>query len=414
MPLFAPAVARPYVFLPDGWDSAWKAARLASGTTPAFITVLGDSCLAGGSSTAWLTKGAIALLQQSLWSRYGRYGVYYPATHSTSFGAALSFTPTGTMPWSFDGNFNWFQNGLTQTAFWVSAGTLVFAAAGNAVFTMPTNAGIDIPTATEIDLIMYDYASGQWQYTVDNALGTGAVTVGPGSTTLSPGGWGSVYRVPLTGLANAAHAVRISASSVQYGANVCGAIVYDPTTNKASGIGVAQMSLSGAQAFDYLVSPNGGPADRILQYQGQYKTNSTTTVATGFGFPAQPHLAIIELGINDCQNGVGLIQFRHSLRRTIQALRRGRNNASILFMISTNPDPESSDMTGGHFLNSKNWGLYTQEIYDVAQTYNCGVLSYQTKWGETPVAQGYITATDAHPTDAGHAAIATDLIALIA
>lgn len=309
-----------------------------------------------------------------------------------------------------------------HVAFWTAAGSGTFANAGSIAFVTPY-------ACTAADLVMWDTlglpTGGTWKYNVDNAAGGGLVTVGPGSTTVPPNGWVSAYRVPITGMSNAVHTIRMGASSVQGGLACTGVAIYDPTNNKTRGIGAVHYAANGYRMLDYVVSTGNDPVDRVNQWQGTYKSNSTTTVATGFGFPVLAHLAVVMLGINDCALTTsavsgGTVQFRHALRRFIQALRRGTDTTasgggpcSVLLVVNPNPDASNSDMTSGWFGQSHNWGLYVEEIYKVAQAYNCGVVNIHARWSELGVTKGFVSTTDPHPTFAGHADIAGVLSSVI-
>ena len=55
-----------------------------------------------------------------------------------------------------------------------------------------------------------------------------------------------------------------------------------------------------------------------------------------------------------------------------------------------------------------------QLIYQLATAYNCAVLNTHAKWGEYPNTAGFLTnAGNVHPTDAGHADIAADLLKVL-
>ena len=66
-------------------------------------------------------------------------------------------------------------------------------------------------------------------------------------------------------------------------------------------------------------------------------------------------------------------------------------------------------MTSGLFGNPHSWHLYLAAMKDVAATYGCAFVDIHAKWGETGVAQGFQTASQPHPNDAGHADIAAVL-----
>lgn len=396
-----PAPSTRWLSLPSGWDAAWKAAKAASATTPAQVLMVGDSDAQGFSSTDHMNKGFPYLLRNQLTAKYGRYADYWSVAHSARYQSAQgSPAPTGTMPWTLDTTFglNSAQfNGLYTLFQDNTTYPIAFNAAGSASFVTPY-------ACTAFDIHYYDWTTtGTWQYNIDNAASGGL-------TTVTNGAWGSTRRIAVTGQTNAAHTVRFGASSVQYALGLEGITTYVP--GAAGGISFANISGSSMRALDWAASANGMPDDRIRQLQGRSKTAAATTQDTGYGFPTQPHLAIIELGINDCQQSVGLTQYRAALRRMVDAFRRGRDNCSVLFLIAANPSIATSDVTA-EFTHASSWDLYVDQVYGVADQYGCAVLNVHADWMSTPVAQGYTTASDQHPTDAGHQNIANLLSAVL-
>lgn len=397
---------RKWILAPDGWDTAWKAARSASGSSPAKVLVLGDSNSQGYQSTDHMAKSFVYLIRNALVAKYGSCADFYSVMHSARFivTTGYSIAPTGTQPWTMDTTFGAsgsnFHYGLGCTMF-QDSGTFpqTWLNAGNAVFVSPYS-------CTDMDIIWHDWnTTGTWKYNIDNAVGGGLVTV-------TCDGRNSVRRTSITGQTNAVHTVRFGGASVTLAAGLNGVVCYNVANAKTKGISFANMSGLGFRMYDWQCANNAIPADRIQQLQGRSKTAVATEILTGFGFPTQPHLTIIELGINDCQQSGGLVQFRIGLRRLCEALRRGQANASILFLVCANPAIATTDMTQ-EFVHATSWSSYVDNIYGVAAEYNCGVYNVHANWMSTPVASGYLTATDAHPTDVGHQAIADTILPLI-
>lgn len=392
-----------WLYLPDGWDATWQAAKSASATTPAYVSVVGDSNAQGFQTAQHMTQAFPYLLRNALVAKYGSYGDYYTVANSVQYLASIGAgaLPNGmTVPWTFDSTFGgdtaWglgpqiMQLSGTFPQAWVNA--------GSGAFTTPY-------ACTAFDVIYHDWnTTGTWKYSVDDAAGANLVTV-------TNDGRNSMRRLSVTGLSNAVHTVRFGAGSVQYALALNGIATYNPATSNR-GIGFANISMAAAKAYQWLSSNSGMPDDRIRQLQGRYKTSTSVTSETGFGFPTQPHLAIIQLGINDCQDSFGLVQFRSALRRFCDAFRRGRDNASILFIICANPVPSSTDATA-QWTRAESWSLYASQMYEIAAEYQCAVANFHADWMATPVAQGLITAADPHPTTAGHQAIANVLTSVL-
>jgi len=91
----------PYLYLPDGWDATWQAAKQASASSPAWITFLTDSIGNGQGSSdwmnnSWIGKARAALLQNNaLYGDYFSIGGYCPAS-ITNIGTTFQ----GTAPWA--------------------------------------------------------------------------------------------------------------------------------------------------------------------------------------------------------------------------------------------------------------------------------------------------------------------------
>jgi lysophospholipase L1-like esterase len=149
-----------------------------------------------------------------------------------------------------------------------------------------------------------------------------------------------------------------------------------------------------------------------------------TQAATGFGFPTQPNLTVIALGINDCNNARSETDFRNGLQRFIQATRRGNASSSILLVSCYYPFNNQSgganysgfaysDDNNSGFANGDGWNAFKTAMARVARAYSCGFVDLEQRWGATPVAKGFLPTNDIHPTDAGHQDMANAILAVI-
>jgi hypothetical protein len=398
------AQSRRWLYLPDGWDTGWVAARAAVGTAPAYVAVVGDSNSQGFSTTDHMAKPFPVLLRNALVAKYGSYADYYPASLSARFQTVIGGSaPAGTMPWTFDTTVQTtggpFYSGLVATMF-VDGGSfpLAWVNAGTGKFVTPY-------ACTDLDIIFHDGFAGTWKYNIDDAVGGGLVTVTNDARN-------SMRRASVTGQTSAVHTIRVGNPSVIYAFAMNGVVTYATTAAQTSGVGFSLLACTGMRVFDWSCSVNNLPPDRTQQLQGRYKSAVATELVTGFGFPVQPHLAIVELGINDCANSNGPVQFARGLRRICDSIRYGRDNASIIFLICPNPAIATSDSLS-EFTHAESWSVYLDQIYFIAAAYQCAVFNVHADWMSTPVAQGWTAATDAHPTDAGHQAIADVLATLV-
>lgn len=381
----AGAGASNWLYLPPGWDNAWRSAKAAAGSAVARVLLWGDSIAQGAFCSDLMSKSWTALVGAALQSMYGKAGDYWPTSFSAKYMTDLSTVVSGTPPWTVSGtNFDrWYPRILGNVPAWNSA-----AVTNPASFTSPY-------ACTQLDLLWYDnggVGAGSFTYNVD---GGATQTVNTGAT--------NYQRLTGTaGLASAVHTLNILGQS---GADVLMPAGVTTWANPVAGVAVAHAGFGGFQAAN-LSGLSTGNVDLCTLLSG------ATAAATpnGITFPQAPHLAIVELGINDMQNVIGPGNYRQMLRRFVQAFRRGVPHCSILLLAPCSPDTASSDATGSLFTNSSSWPLYRTAMLDTAHAYGCAYLDVHAKWGETPVGSGYLAAGNAHPIDAGHADIATTLL----
>jgi hypothetical protein len=400
--LFPPVANRPTIYTTDGWDTRWRTAKAGAGSAQAKIWVVGDSTTQG---TSQLTDVLV-----DVWIR-----------------KLLNGLPSNPWVGSVGGDF--FSPAYSQT-YWTaqSAGTIPgpiipftgLQATGRFVFSHPYGSGywwdstastLDLITfntpyaCTDIDIVTLDYvaAGASWSYKVDGGSPT-VVTYASGSTSTT-----APRRTQLTGLANTTHAILITNPTAANGAHMLlGCTAYK---NRTTGICTAWADGTGAP-FSGVVIPNFPSTNGFLLPQGYLTTAQT---GTGFGFPAQPDLAIFAMGINDCQgNGLQPEGFRQGLRKMCQCVRRGTANASILMLIMSNEDSQSSDMTSAWFANSNLWNMYIEAMMAVAREFHCAVVNMHARWGELAATNTYIiSASNAHPSAVGHTDIANQLLTIL-
>lgn len=373
----------PHIHTSPGWSDCWNSAQDNANSSFASVLFLGDSVTQGASAGNFNTQGFVQLVRAALIARgLPLGGDYYQATDSADFTSGWAtppFTVTSTArTYSF--------NGLQRAPQFVGAGV------GTVTFVTPY-------ACTDVDILYYSGAAGTWQYAIDGAA---PVLVTNGAT-------GANYRVTLTGLSSAVHTIVCSGQSADNVMTIFGGASYPTAASRLAGIGYGHVGTAGIGMFHSRVTGS-GVSDRIRQWSG-WAGNANPE--RGYGFPTAPSLAIIELGINDLANLSSPLGFQGGLRRLIQALRRGVSGCSILLIGALNADQTNSDVTSGRFDYSNNWHLYLHEMGKLAVSYNCAFLNVHAKWGETPVAQGFATATNSHPTAAGHADIANSLLLVV-
>jgi lysophospholipase L1-like esterase len=380
-----------YLFAPDQWSTQWHSALNASSSSPATVVVLGDSFTQGEPTCSdYMSKTYFALFRSNLLAKYTQGGDFYGPQYSSDFyvnGLASSFK--GTAPFSSVNTTNrtWAGGGFGEQLMW-----LPNPGAGNLItFTTPY-------ACTDIDIITCDYNAGSWTYTVDGgATQTVTIASNDGST---------LRRTQITGLANTTHTVVFTGQSTSQVLLLYGVATYKSRT---AGLRFGWTSVCGSSMANYLLG-----FTPLVGSESVWQGRSNATL-TGFGFPAQPDLAIIALGINDCQNNTAsfsLQGYQGAMRRLCDSIRRGVPNASILFVAHNNPSGGNSDVTAP-FFNARSWPDYIDRMLNISIDYNCALVNMHAKWGVTGVAQGFQTATNPHPTDTGHADIASILDSIL-
>lgn len=429
--VLAPRYA-PYIYVPvstgiaDRWDIGYRTARDRIATEPLGITCFGDSITAGATpmtdvkTTCWPAK-----LETDLLAKYPSWGRRADYWHNTGpsynmpgcpFGAPLNGYTVGSL------HHGWL--GTDQ----LRAPSVPIANWGT-IFTTPR-------ACTDLDVYWTDDYAGTWRFNVDlattgdaftysvdggdAAAGTTGTSVtvtntGPGNATTGSGGAGSttaIKKITISGLPSRVHTLHYGwGSGLLYQAAVQGVTIY-PTGRSGGGLKLARIATSGEKATYWADGTNFWPTDPPKYVGMGISPQSSSGTAPGFGFPLQPHLAIIAIGCNDLIDKTDT-QFVKGLESMILALRRGRADVSIILVVQPVPSLTYSDVNvGSPFVLWASWGQFVQRMYALARQYNCALVDLQQKWGVTPGAAGYMT-NSIHWNDAGHADLATILTGLL-
>lgn len=377
-----------HIYTPKGWNDTWLAAKNASGTTPAWIYFHGDSIWQGPVCTNFATKSFWALVAAGVLAQgWSRYADFWPCALSADFLTFSGGTYNGTPPWVI--------NSVTNRGYlsWANARPLQYSAANAAnplaTFTTPY-------ACTSFDFLHMPNGAGSWQYSVD----------GGATQTVNVTATGAYTRLNVASLANTTHTITVFNTSAANALILDGIVTYNSTT---SGIGFANCCVSGNSASAYTSSAN-SPVPRTGILMGREKT---TSPVGNFGFPTQPHLALIELGINDNNGANGLDNFEYSMQAIIDAYRSGRQNTSLLIACASNPSGISSDVTTAFSTFSPFYSKQVQLQRQMADAYNCAFVNFHADWGGTGVARGYQGAAQIHPTDSGHLYMANAVLGII-
>lgn len=402
--------SHPYCYLPDGWNTAWRAAKAASGTTPASVVGIGDSVTAGFRATDAMSTSWWALLRQSLLNQgHSLGGDFYDLMYASAYGQG----PTITTPPVI-------QHGVVTTDYVAGYGVFNYFSRSTGTTVAPWMSVTPPYAVTGFDIIYFDFTAGtpSWTYNIDGGSNTAVNTTGPGTSAGT-----IVKKISIIGLTSATHTLNINTVGVVAGCCIVGVTAYASTTtglrfanNGWSGMGLT----ASANAANTLIDTTTFPEDRMGLYQGYQGTSTSPTSLSGYGFPAQPDLALVSFGINDAINSASVTTFHDSLRRLVQVLRYGKGDACSILICGMYWGDGTA--VGSTAVNSSDWtgtpygGL--QSLYEamrqIAREYLCGYVSLHTLMGRTPATNGWTTsATDGHPTDTGHAKIATLLESIL-
>lgn len=304
----------------------------------------------GDSTTAGLHSGNTALgsYPYRLNSLFGQAGYLigeglYPLSAQAGNDPRYAFTGSWQSGITSGANYESIANGSTATFVSTKAGTIV-------------------------DIYYYNQ-NGTWSYQID---GGAIVPVTPGSML-------QVVKVSVTGLPNTTHTVVITATAAGVAANM-----FCINVRSANGLDVSNFGSSGQTALTYLGAS--GWAAAVNNYLGI----------------APVGIAILCLGINDANQGLGVTEFINNMTSIIN----GFQTAGSQVMLMTPMTPSQPSDGQSLSIPTATWTQYRQATYGLADTFNLPLLDLSDRGGLWSVANGhglmYTPADGFHPNGLGY------------
>lgn len=369
----------PYDYFPAGWDARYLEKKANAARERLVVTCVGDSFMQGTGADDQVRQGWVALLEAELARQLGRHAWFDAATYSDDFD--MWFTNvhfTGVSPLAVNPNLgrSYVNRAFGKCPVW-TGGTAV----GSGLLTYVTRG-----PSTAIDLLTVDLNAGSFTVSIDG---------GP-PKTVATGNSGYLKRTCFSGLSPSVHTLVIDSQSA---ANVCvpfGLISY---TGEQGGVLLSNV----ASPAEVAVATLGGNFAGIPTAEQTLAGRTSATAPGGFGPPTEADLFIWGLGINDCQypSAGGVPDFRDVVRRDVEGVRKGCQDASLMFVANWLYDPLTSDITTG-FLHPEKWLEHVMAMRDVAEYFGGCLLNLQPRFGQYPVRDGLVLAANSHPTTPGH------------
>lgn len=362
---YPPRIARNYLYLPDGWNSRWLAAKAGVASSPARISIIGDSIASGTNATVptCFPEKLITALKGS----YGTYADFY----STWFGKT---SPTGD-PWTATTG-----EGTTGGAF----SGCIFSSSTTGVayqtFTTPY-------ACTALDFLYLNAGGfpGTWGYSVD----------GGSTVTVTNNQDGAIHKVSITGLANAVHTFAWGFQSANATVFTLGCTAYNP--GAAGGIAAARF---------------GGNANAATEMTPSTFAGTGASASNIDGFPVGSDLLIFENVTNDIAGANSITTLAEDIDQCILAFRRAQPDCSVLFVLPKYPIANLDDVSSG-FANQTIAYQYHQQIWQLAQHHCCAVFDVGAKWGANPFGKGFMANNNLHPNASGHLDIYNTLLPIL-
>jgi lysophospholipase L1-like esterase len=398
------------LFLPSGWDIPWKSAKLNAGNQRAGVTFIGDSITWGWNASDFMATSWAARLRAAILTANSNLlgGDHFGIAYSAAIQAVNGGPTTATYPLTINGtkgsNWDTFYSAYNYQA-------LGYTNLSPFITCTPPYA------VTGFEIIYDDYVSGTWTYSIDAGSTTNVNTSGAGGAPDN----GILRKVTISGLSSGAHTLKINSPSTATVCNIVGINAYTDTAGLCfANLGWPGFGLvAGNAANNNLSDTNGCPKDRLAMYQGPQGPTATPTALTGLGFPSQPDLAIISLGVNDGFQSVSKADFKNALQRLVWSLRYGKNDACSIMLVAQWM-ADGTIGTSSTFANTDFGSVYTAyrdiktAMIEVAHEEECAFVDIHKLFGRKPIANGWITSTsDVHPTATGHQVIANLLSAIV-
>lgn len=371
------------VYLPNGWNTAWRAALASAGNSIVPVAFIGDSITRGHSVTARSGKHWMAQTIAALQAQYGSAGDGFHHISDTLDSSAGSSSPGGAYAPSG------YSAEVTPT--WAYSGTWaddqLYGLAGQARRT--TTAGSTATatfTGVAAELHINAFSGG-------NAAGYSVAIDGGAATNYSSFNASSTgvltRQAVASGLTNGSHTALVSYLAGTF-------MLYGITAlNGGNGILPYRLGVSGRSARTTLLDTHIDSAKAMVE-----------------NWPRPPKLVIFAHSVNDMQEGNAYGLFEDLVARIGASCEN--TGASLLFLIPA-IGPYASG-SGNNWTNAQYAHRYIDVIYRLARRYTAAVLDINTIWEGLGYAAGnavYAASNNSHPGDSGHADIAGRLASVI-
>jgi lysophospholipase L1-like esterase len=370
------------VYIPAGWGRFWQPKRDTATTGTARLVVVGDSVSQGYYASDLNNTNWVSLMRQSLQTQYGNGGSGFFTTSRSdlAIGADAAIVSawetnksllTATGGWSLGGT------GFGPGICWLtttSAGTLTFQVRGSTIKMYSASGAA--PRAP-------------YTYSIDGGA--------PVTVTVATGGSTGVQVNTVTGLANTTHTIVISWA----GTGTDPLFFYGVSGENTTGIIVDNMGRAGYKSSDVIANATLGAA-----WNG------------GTAYPAD--LVIYSMALNDANTAVTADTWLTNVATYLKEMRAAHNGATDLLLLLQHVGNFGS--TAGYTLYSQ----YAARIRGLAEAYGAALvdmwslgrnswdywnsLSY---WGNATTAGGIAGTDSVHPSDAGHAYIASQVTPIV-
>ncbi|MGI8828037.1 MAG: SGNH/GDSL hydrolase family protein [Chloroflexota bacterium] len=363
----------PWLYLPDGWNTRWLAAKGGAGSVPARLHIQGDSLAVGVGISTFAGTWTEQLHRYLLSELGGRWGEFHAAQMGYLGGDANGG------PWSSA------LNSATITRYPISFGGGIYSPTTTSVayqtFTTPF-------ACTAFDFYHYAWNyPGTWNYSLDG--GANVQVTNPADLL--------IHKIGFSGLTLQAHTFSWGWSSANATVNPQGCVTYAPG-NPEGGLFFGIFGASGCAMNDCVPASLSGVG--------------TSSLAPGGGSPVGADLVVCQLVTNDVSNGITVAAFSQSMSQMIRAYRRAQPGCSFLFVIPSYPDSTIDHVTSA-FGHQPIAYQYHEEILRLAQLNGCAVVNFHQKWGATPYASGYMPSNDLHYNQTGHNDVFAAIQALV-
>lgn len=372
-------------FVPAGWGANWRAKRNAAGASKAVLACVGDSITQGFFASGLSTKGWAGLVRADLQATYGDGGsgistAAMSKAYLTQVVSAGVLTAYAAQLWGQSGV--WSSNTVANSIDG-PGGTIAFSSAAGGTQTVVgrgTTIKLHYLTAPANGALTYAIDGGA-PVTVDTAVANGI-----GTTTIS-------------GLAAGTHTVVL-------------------TTSSAAGVALCAVSFENDSG---VVVDNYGAAT--------YRADNFGKTTSIFGQPRDwsggnlrpADLVIYGVGVNDANVNTAPDTYLASVQSYLSGVRdRGAANDGSTDILLLMPHVGTWEGT------SRNYAAYALRMRTLAEIYGAAFVNEwtigrnswqrwknQSLWGIGTGASGASGSDPVHPSDAGHAQIASTVLAIL-